>query len=88
MNDRTATLKQLVAKSQYPIDEAAVAEAILVRSLARRAFPEVSFRAEPCPPRVRSFRPNSGARSFRLARADRRMTERIVSPASQLAHAA
>ena len=88
MNERTDTLKQLVADSSYPIDEAAVAEAILVRSLARRVLPEISFRTEPSPPRVRSFRPHRDTRSFRLARAERRLTDRIISPAGQLAHAA
>lgn len=88
MNDRTATLKQLVADASYPIDEAAVAEAILVRSLARHVLPEVAFRSEPRLPRIRSFRPHNDARSFRLARADRRMTEFIVGPSGQLAQAA
>lgn len=88
MNDRTATLKQLVADSSYPIDEVAVAEAILVRSLARRVVPEIAFRAESHLPLVRSFRPHRSTRSFRLARAERRMTERMMNPAGQLAHAA
>ena len=88
MNERTDILKQLVAESSYPIDEAAIAEAIVLRSIARRMLPELSFRTEPCPPRVRSFRPHSGARSFRLARAKRRTSDRYVSSAGQLAHAA
>jgi len=70
MNSRTATLKQLVDQSSYPIDEAAIAEAIVVRSLARRAVPDVVFQAPPPKPRVRSFRPHRG-RSFRLARPER-----------------
>ena len=84
MNDRTDTIKQLVATSSYPIDATAVAEAILVRSMARRVLPEVSFRTESFAPRVRSFRPHSGTRSFRLAR---RMSD-LVAPAGQLAQAA
>jgi hypothetical protein len=88
MNDRTATLKQLIADSSYPMDEAAVAQAILVRSLARRVVPEIAFRAESHLPRVRSFRPHRDARSFRLARAERRMAERVMNPAGQFAHAA
>ena len=79
MNVRTDILKQLVANGSYPIDETAIAEAILVRSRARWMLPEIAFRTEPSPPRVRSFR---------LARAERRTTDRFVSPAGQLAHAA
>lgn len=88
MTDRTATLKQLVADSSYPMDETAIAEAILMRSLARRVVPEIAFRIESHLPRVRSFRPHRDARSFRLSRAERRMTERMLNPAGQLAHAA
>ena len=44
MTARTALLKQLVDDGSYPIDEAAIAEAILVRSMARRMLPEVAFR--------------------------------------------
>ena len=49
MTDRTATLKQLVADSSYPMDEAAVAEAILMRSLraARRPGDRVPGRVAP-----------------------------------------
>lgn len=86
MNSRTETLKQLIDQSSYPIDEAAVAEAIVVRSLARRAVPDVVFQAPPPKPRIRSFRPHRG-QSFRIARPERSrhrqmtMAVRIGSPA-------
>ncbi|MGI8730054.1 MAG: hypothetical protein ACR2LK_08720 [Solirubrobacteraceae bacterium] len=67
MNDRIATIKQLVATSSYPIDEIAVADAIIVRSLARRMVPELAFRIE-SEWRGGHF-PHRRARSFRLARA-------------------
>jgi hypothetical protein len=72
MNPRTKVIKQLVSESHYVIDPAAVAEAIIVRTLAQRVLPDVTFRATPRPERVRSFRPHRGARSFRLTRTDRR----------------
>ena len=74
MNTRTDVLKTLVRDGHYVIDEAAVANAILVRALARGTVPDVTFR---CPaafaePEVRSFRVHNGARSFRLSRGERR----------------
>ena len=72
MNARTALLKRLVEEGHYPIDENAIAEAIVVRSMARRVLPGVVFRLPPPTPQVRSFRPHRGARSFRLHRAERR----------------
>jgi hypothetical protein len=76
MTTRTKVLKQLVRESHYVIDPQAVAEAIIVRSVAQRVLPDMSFRSTPAPPRVRSFRPHRGARSFRLTRSDRRPTHR------------
>jgi hypothetical protein len=76
MNARTKVLKQLVRESHYVIDPHAVAEAIIVRSVAQRVLPDVSFRSSPAPPQVRSFRPHKGARSFRLTRPERRPTHR------------
>jgi hypothetical protein len=81
MNTRTATLKQLVEQSSYPVDEAAIAEAIIVRCKARQMLPEVTFRQSPPKPVVRSFRPHRGARSFRLARSERRAPDGHVSAA-------
>jgi hypothetical protein len=72
MNPRTKVIKHLVSESHYVIDPAAVAEAIIVRTLAQRILPDVTFRAAPRPEPVRSFRPHRGARSFRLTRRDRR----------------
>ena len=79
MNSRVTTLKQLVADSTYPIDEAQIAEAILVRTLAQRLVPDLAFRCAPQEqPEVRSFRAHRGARSFRLARSERRSVQRRV----------
>ena len=73
MNPRVQVLKQLVTDGHYVIDEAAVAEAVVLRATARRMLPDVTFRSAPQgAPRVRSFRPHRGARSFRLTRAARR----------------
>jgi hypothetical protein len=79
MTDRAALLKQLVDDGSYPVDEAAIAEAIIVRALARRVVPDIAFRTAPPKPPVRSFRHHSGARSFRLARAERRPAQRHLS---------
>ena len=73
LNPRVKILKQLVADGHYVIDEAAIAEAIVVRSMALRILPDVTFRCAPrAAPLVRSFRPHHGVRSFRLSRGDRR----------------
>jgi hypothetical protein len=80
MTARAALLKQLVDDGSYPLDEAAIAEAIIVRSLARRLVPDVTFHTPPPKPAVRSFRHHRGARSFRLARAERRPSGRHLSP--------
>ena len=76
MSQRTKVLKQLVRESQYVIDPHAIAEAIIIRTLAQRVLPDVSFRSTTPTPQVRSFRPHRGARSFRLTRTDRRPTHR------------
>lgn len=72
MNARTKNLKQLVADSLYVVDEHAIAEAIVVRSLARGVLPDVRFRCATREPQVRSFRPHRGAQSFKLTRSERR----------------
>ena len=61
MNPRTRTIKHLVSQSSYPIDEAAIAEAIIVRAMARRTVPDLVFRAAPAPPRIRSSGPTAGS---------------------------
>ncbi len=76
MTARTKLLKELVRDAHYVVDERAIAEAILVRSMARRVLPDVSFRSTPHLPQVRSFRPHRGARSFRLTRGERRPPHR------------
>jgi hypothetical protein len=73
MNPRAKVLKQLVNDGHYVIDDAAVAEAMMLRAMALRMLPDVTFRSTPQrAPQVRSFRPHRGARSFRLSRVDRR----------------
>jgi len=72
MNPRAKLIKELVRDSLYVVDEAAVAEAIIARSIARQALPDRYFGYVPSEPQVRSFRPHSGAPSFRLCRSDRR----------------
>jgi hypothetical protein len=73
MNPRVTVLRQLVADELYVIDETTIADAMMLRSMARRILPDVTFRSIPCPePEVRSFRPHHGAKSFRLCRAERR----------------
>ncbi len=44
MNARVQILNQLVADGRYVIDEAAIADAMLVRSMALRMLPDVSAR--------------------------------------------
>lgn len=73
MTPRVKAIQTLVSDGQYVIDEAAVAEAIVLRSVALRLLPEVTFRSAPSrETKVRSFRPHRGARSFRLSRPERR----------------
>ncbi len=77
MNPRVKLLKELVKDELYVIDEAAVADAVLLRAMTRRMLPEVTFRGTPRPaPQVRSFRPHRGAKSFKLTRAQRRPLHR------------
>ena len=78
MNQRVKLLKELVDDELYVIDHVAVADAVLLRSRTRHTLPEVAFRvtARPQEPKVRSFRPHRGARSFRLTRAERRPAHR------------
>jgi hypothetical protein len=75
-NARTKVLKELVRESQYVVDPAAVAEAIIARSVARQVLPDVAFRSTPSVPQARSFRRHRGGRSFRLSRPERRAPHR------------
>jgi hypothetical protein len=67
MQRRLRLLRQLVLDSQYAVDEAAVAAAIVARATARRLVPATAFRNDlrGRDPQVRSFRPSRQARSFR-----------------------
>lgn len=60
-------LRQLLEDSQYAIDPAMVADAIVARAVARRTVMGTTFRNDVRtePAQVRSFRPTSKARSFR-----------------------
>jgi|HubBroStandDraft_3_1064219.scaffolds.fasta_scaffold18135_3 hypothetical protein len=59
-------IRELLEKSQYAIDEAAVADAIVARAVARRMVMGTIFRNDVrAAPQVRSFRPTRQARSFR-----------------------
>lgn len=88
MNARVALIKQLVDSGTYPIDDVAIAEAIVVRARARNLVPGLAFRIASAKPPVRSFRRHSGARSFRLHRPERRPADLHVVPAVPLARAA
>lgn len=86
MNPRVKLLKELVNDELYVIDEAAVADAVLLRSMTRQMLPEVTFRETPRPaPEVRSFRPHRGAKSFKLLRPQRRPAYRGGSAAATAA---
>lgn len=66
MTSRTRVLKQLVEQALYPVDDRAVAEALLAHVTVRRVLPGVELvRPEP-EEAVRSFRRDARARSFRL----------------------
>ena len=62
---RTQLIRQLVLDSQYVVDEAALADAILARGTARRLVGGITFRNDVRRPRVRSFRMTTQAQSFR-----------------------
>ncbi|HZL16128.1 MAG TPA: hypothetical protein VFG23_00155 [Polyangia bacterium] len=71
MQRQIQQLRQLILDSQYAVDEATVADAILARAIARRTVRGIAFRNDlgvpqaNSTPEVRSFRPSSRARSFR-----------------------
>ena len=77
MNPRVKLLKELVDSELYVVDDLAVADAVLLRSMTRHMLPDVAFRGTARPqPVVRSFRPHRGAKSFRLTRTERRPLHR------------
>ncbi|HEV3070417.1 MAG TPA: hypothetical protein VGY76_03205 [Solirubrobacteraceae bacterium] len=65
MQRQIQLLRRLVLDSQYTVDPASVANAILVRAATRRAVLGTSFRNDLRTVPVRSFRPSRQARSFR-----------------------
>jgi hypothetical protein len=65
MQRQIQLIRALVEEAQYAVDSEAVAEAIVVRALARRTVMGTTFRNDPKAPQVRSFRPTRQARSFR-----------------------
>jgi hypothetical protein len=71
MQRQIQLLRQLVLDSQYAIDEATVAEAIILRAITRRTVMGTAFRNDLRGPQVRSFRPSNQARSFRPCNAKR-----------------
>jgi len=78
MNPRVKLLKEMVSDDLYVIDDVAVADAVLLRSMMRHMLPDVTFRGTPRPePEVRSFRHHRGAKSFRLTRSQRRPVHRV-----------
>jgi len=88
MNSRADHIKKLVDEGSYPMDEAAIADAIIARSLVRSLVPDIAFRPPAAKPAVRSFRHHSGARSFRLHRTERRPADVHAVPFGSLARAA
>lgn len=73
---QTQVLRQLVRDSRYPIDEGAIARAIVARIAARSIVARVVFNGEPRAPRVRSFRRARHVRSFTLCDPNRRALRR------------
>jgi hypothetical protein len=72
----TALLKQLVRDAQYPVDETAIAQAIMARLTARNLVAGVTFHSEGLKWSVRSFWPTRQARSFHLCDPRRRSVRR------------
>jgi hypothetical protein len=66
MRSRVRLLRALYEDGMYVIDERSIADAILARAHVRATIPDVGFAEHRTS--VRSFRHDSSARSFRLAR--------------------
>jgi len=71
MTHRTQLLAKLIREGIYVVDEQAVAEAIVLRSVVCRSMPQITFRSD-VRSTVRSFRRAEHSRSFRLANERRR----------------
>jgi hypothetical protein len=77
---RIPSVRALVSEGQYVVDPGAVAEAIVLRHLARHLVPEMTFRSDArVPPRVRSFRRSADVRSFRCT-GRQRLTGTVATP--------
>lgn len=69
MTRQAQVLQQLVRDGHYVVNPVAVADAIVLRAIARDVVPAISFRSVERPARrVRSFRRHNGAPSFKLCR--------------------
>lgn len=66
MQSRITTLRELVHRSLYVVDEYAVAGALVARATIKYTVPQQRFRSEQRLAPVRSFRRERTARSFRL----------------------
>jgi hypothetical protein len=66
MKKRVRLLRAMLEDGMYPIDELAIADAIVARAQLRLLVPEVELAQDR--PGVRSFRHDPSARSFRLTR--------------------
>lgn len=85
MQRQIQLLRQLVLDSQYAVDPASVADAILTRAAMRRAVLGAGFRNDPrgADAPVRSFRPSRQARSFRPCNAKGLVADLIEIPSQQ-----
>ncbi len=70
MRQRIRQLQELVSDSQYAVDEALIAEAILARATTRRLVPEVAFRNDRGSASVEAEREVLVARMEAMARTD------------------
>jgi hypothetical protein len=78
MSNRLHNLKQSVSEGHYVVDDGLVAEAVMDRIQLHRAVSACAvFPSDPTPPRVRSFRRASHARSFRLTRTRTRQSRLV-----------
>lgn len=66
MEARVRTLKEVIDKSLYVVDERDVASAIVLRAMSKSLVPLPAFRPADRELQVRSFRRTREARSFRL----------------------
>jgi len=65
MNPRVKLLKEMVSDDLYVIDDAAVADAVLLRSMMRHMLPDVTFRSTPRPePGCAPFAPTAARSRF------------------------